>query len=201
MYINIITPCSRPENLHIIAQSINLPQDQYQWTVIHDADKLPYTSLLPTNAIHTVKKVEVSISGNGQRNRALDIIKTDNDSWIYFNDDDTIIHPDLFQTIAQYQDKDFIHFQQENKDHSVRLKSNVIEVGQIDSHNFIFKAKLLGDTKWQLDKYDADGYFAKEIYAKSTAPLYIEKVLSTYNCLRQTPLQPLSNHSPTPLPQ
>lgn len=184
MYINIITPCSRPENLHIIAQSINLPQDQYQWTVIHDADKLPDTSLLPTNAIHIVKKVEGSVTGHGQRNVALELINNNPDSWIYQNDDDTIIHPDLFQTIAQYQDKDFIHFQQANKDGTIRLYSNVIEVEQIDSHNFIFKAKLLGDTKWQLDKYDADGYFAKEIYAKSTAPLYIEKVLSTYNCLR-----------------
>ena len=195
MYINIITPCSRPENLHDIAESIIIPKEQYQWLVVYDADTMPDIKLLPTNAIHTVKKVEGSISGNGQRNRALDIINTDNDSWIYFNDDDTIIHPDLFQTIAQYQDKDFIHFQQANKDGTIRLYSNVIEVEQIDSHNFIFKAKLLGDTKWQLDKYDADGYFAKEIYAKSTAPLYIEKVLSTYNCLRQTPLQPLSNPS------
>jgi hypothetical protein len=184
MYINIITPCSRPENLQQIANSINLPKENYQWIVVHDADKLLATNLLPTNAIHIAQKVEGSTSGNGQRNKALEIVNTDDNAWIYFNDDDTVIHPDLFQMIEQYQDKDFIHFQQANKDGTVRLYGNVIEVGQIDSHNFIFKTKLLGDTKWQIDKYDADGYFAKEIYAKATAPLYLNQVLSVYNVLR-----------------
>jgi hypothetical protein len=184
MYINIITPCIRPENLHDIAKSIIIPKEQYQWLVVHDADTMPDIKLLPTNAIHTVKKVEGSISGNGQRNRALDIINTDNDSWIYFNDDDTAIQPELFQIIEQNQDKDFIHFQQAYKTGEIRLNTNIVEVTHIDSHNFIFKAKLLENTRWKLGDYCADGYFAKEIYLKAKNSIYIEKILSIHNSLR-----------------
>jgi len=184
MFVNIITPCSRPENLHKIAQSIKLSRYNYQWIIVHDSDKLPDISLLPLNALHIAKRVEGSTSGNGQRNIALDLISDDPYNWIYFNDDDTIIHPELWDNVRKNYDSDFIHFQQEDVDGNIRLYSNSIEVGQVDSHNFIFKVKLLGDTRWQLDKYDADGYFAKEIYAKAKHPVYLNKVLSTYNLLR-----------------
>ena len=47
--LNIITPCSRPENLHIISQSINIPKDNYRWIVIYDGISLPSADLIPEN--------------------------------------------------------------------------------------------------------------------------------------------------------
>lgn len=29
MFLNIITPCTRPENLHKISESINIPKENY----------------------------------------------------------------------------------------------------------------------------------------------------------------------------
>jgi len=185
MYLYIITPCSRPENLHTIAYSINIPKENYSWIVVHDSLEIPDKKLLPYNSLHIASKVEGSVVGHGQRNIGLDLVPRTEENWIYFNDDDTIIYQDLWDNIqGKGADYDFIHFHQENKDHSIRLDSGLVELCHMDSHNFIFKASLLGNTKFIISDYCADGYFAKEIYEKAKSPLYIEKVLSTYNALR-----------------
>lgn len=184
MFVNIITPCSRPENLSKIADSIKLPPSDYQWIIVHDANELPDRSLLPTQAIHIAKRVKGSISGNGQRNTALNLLGDRPNTWIYFNDDDTVIHPELWGNVKANPTADFIHFQQAYPDGSIRIYSNTVAVTHIDSHNFIFKTKLLGDTRWILEDYCADGHFANEIYKKANNPLYISTVLSTYNSLR-----------------
>jgi len=189
MFVYIITPCSRPENLHAIAKSINIPVDEYQWIVVHDADELPSANLLPNNAVHIAKKVDGSIMGNGQRNKALDMIHNNYceeyaDRWIYFNDDDTIIHSNLFDVVKQHQGADFIHFMQHDKEGHIRLNGDVIRAEHTDTHNFIFKASLLGDTRWVLRKHTADGIFAEQMFRKASNRLYIPQVLSVYNVLR-----------------
>lgn len=185
MHIYIITPCSRPENLHTIANSINIPKENYSWIVVHDSLEIPDKNLLPDNSLHIASKVEGSVVGHGQRNIGLDFVPRTEENWIYFNDDDTIIHLDLWENIkGKGDDYDFIHFHQENKDHTIRLDTGLVEHCHIDSHNFIFRADLLENSKWIIDRYEADYYFAKEIYEKAKSPLYIEKVLSTYNALR-----------------
>ena len=46
-------------------------------------------------------------------------------------------------------------------------RGNNINVGHIDSHNFIVNYNIIGDTTWIIEKYDADGYFAMECFSKS----------------------------------
>jgi NDP-sugar pyrophosphorylase family protein len=41
MFINIITPCSRPQNLETISKSINISRDNYRWIVVFDALEVP----------------------------------------------------------------------------------------------------------------------------------------------------------------
>ena len=176
MFINIITPCSRPENLHKIAESIKIPEGKYRWIVVHDAERLPEINLLPNGAMH--------ISGNGQRNSGLNFIDYGRNNWVYFNDDDTTIHPDLWDSICELGQHDFLHFYQEDKDHNIRLCNEDVAVCRIDSHNFLFKTELLGSSRFIIGDYCADGHFATEIYQKAQNPLYIQKVLSTYNSLR-----------------
>ena len=55
---------------------------------------------------------------------------------------------------------------------------------KIDSHNFILTRELIGDIRWELTKYEADGLFAVECYKKSKSHLKLDKVLSIYNQLR-----------------
>jgi hypothetical protein len=179
MFLNIITPCSRPENLDVISKSINIPRDQYRWIVVFDATEVPEN--VPENCeAYAIKDVN-STSGNAQRNFALNLVT---DGHIYFNDDDTIMQPELWNEIKDENDADFISFQQVNKDGSLRLKGENISVGYIDSHNFVVSNKTMGDIRWVLNRYDADGVFARECYEKAKIILYIDKVLSVYNSLK-----------------
>jgi hypothetical protein len=176
--INIITPCSRPENLHKIAASINIPKDQYRWIVIFDMDECS-TDLIPTNCLFLYHKDKDSISGNSQRNLAIDLI---DDGYVYFLDDDNILHPDLYDHIKDLND-DMIYFHQEmnKKD---RLGKPKFEIGHIDTACVVIKSELIGDTKWKLDVYEADYFFIKDIYNKSKSINYIPKILCYYNKLK-----------------
>jgi hypothetical protein len=180
MYLNIITPCSRPENLHLISKSINIPTDSYRWIVVFDMDIFPNKDLIPKNCEIYLHRKPNSIVGNAQRNFALKLIK---DGYIYFNDDDTTIHPDLWENIKNV-DSDFISFSQLEKNGDLRLLGDIIRVGYIDSHNFIVNTKIIGETEFLIGKYEADGYFAEECFNKSLTKTFINKPLSIYNLLR-----------------
>jgi hypothetical protein len=180
MFINIITPCSRPENLSKISASINIPKENYRWIVVCDSTELPNENLIPKNCEIYYHKDFSSISGNSQRNYALDLVEY---GYVYFNDDDTLVHPELWENIKEL-DNDFISFMQVTTTGNLRLIGNRIEVGGIDSHNFLVSKKLCGDSKFEKNLYHADGLFAEECYKKSKNPSHLPKVLSIYNLLR-----------------
>ena len=181
MYLNIITPCSRPENLHKIAESINIPKDNYRWIVVCDLDELPNAELIPKNCeIYTHRNKE-SVAGHSQRNFALDMITQ---GYIYMQDDDTLMHPELWQNIKELTE-DFIHFKQSFPDGNLRLNIGRVETGHIDSHNFIVNFNVFGDLRWEAGNYCADGAFAEKCMAKNKFTfIAINKVLSIYNSLR-----------------
>ncbi len=179
MFLNIITPCSRPQNLIEISKSINIPKENYRWIVVFDSEEIPLIEV-PDNCEIYCHKNPLSTVGHAQRNFALNLIKNGH---IYFNDDDTIIFPKLWDEIRNL-DNDFISFQQIHKEGNLRLEGDIIEVGHIDSHNFIISKKILGESRFIIDRYDADGYFAKECFTKSKSPIHLKKILSTYNFLR-----------------
>jgi len=179
MFLNIITPCTRPNNLHDIAKTINIPRDSYRWIVVFDAYDIPKVDI-PQECEAYAIKVEGSIYGNGQRNHAIDKVENGH---IYFNDDDTTIHPYLWENV-NHLNVDFISFSQEWKDRNMRLKGNLIEVGSIDSHNFIVSKQCVGDKRWNLDEYESDGIFAKQCYQDAASSTFIPKVLSIYNSLK-----------------
>jgi len=179
MFLNIITPCSRPQNLKKIAESINIPRENYRWIVVFDSETLPDKSLIPENCEAYPHKNPFSKVGNAQRNFALDLIETGH---VYFNDDDTLMHPELWDNIKDL-DNDFISFYQELKNGTLRLRGRVM-LAHIDSHNYVTRYDLIGNTRWVLNRYDADGVFAIECHRKSKNHIIIHKVLSTYNMLR-----------------
>jgi len=179
MFLNIITPCSRPENLHVISKSINIPKENYRWIVVFDLNELPSSDLIPENCEPYAYKDPESFSGNGQRNFAIDKIEK---GYVYFNDDDTILHKDLYESIKDLT-FDFITFPQEWPNGHIRLKGDTVGVNHTDSHNFVLSHSLIGDTRWRLGIYAADGIFAYECGSK-TSVKFINKVLSTYNTLR-----------------
>lgn len=177
--LNIITPCSRPENLHIISQSINIPKDNYRWIVIYDGISLPSADLIPENCEIDFYYDADSCFGHYQRNYGMDLIK---EGHIYFNDDDTIIHLELWDYIKDLEN-DFITFNQNDKNGGIRLENRGVAIRNIDSHNFIFSKELSNGLKFVND-YVADGIFAEQLFSKSKSHIHIAKVLSIYNSLR-----------------
>jgi hypothetical protein len=177
MLLNIITPCSRPENLQVISESINIPAQNYRWIVVFDG--FTYEDI-PNNCEAYCIKDSNSIFGNAQRNFAIDLVT---EGHLYFNDDDTIIQPNLWDEIKD-KESDFISFKQSNKDGSLRLEGIEIYTNFIDSHNFIVSHKCVKDTRWDLNRYDADAIFAMECFKKAKESLYIPKILSVYNSLK-----------------
>jgi len=181
--LNIITPCSRPENLKIIEESINIPSQYFRWFIIFDDYRIP-DCYIPKIAQAYYHKELNSIAGHAQRNFALDMIE---DGYVYFNDDDTIIHPMLWTSINKIiinNTHDFICFNQKEKDGQHRLFGFNIQVGHIDSHNFIVHGNLCKNIRCHIDRYDADGYFATGCFRLSQSPVYINQYLSVYNPLK-----------------
>ena len=179
MYLNIVTPCSRPENLHTISESINIPKDNYRWIVVYDGTELPNVDLVPNNCeIYNFFDSD-SVFGMQQRKFALNLIEHGH---IYFNDDDTIIHPELWENIKDLEN-DFIHFNQDHKDGSPRLHNYPVKVDYIDSHNFIVSKDITNGINF-VNRYDADGMFAIECVNACKSYIHIPKVLSIYNSLR-----------------
>lgn len=181
MYLNIITPCSRPENLKAIEESINIPKRNYRWIVVFDREEVPNDCYLPKNAEYHCYKQWNSCVGHAQRNYALQLVEKGH---VYFNDDDTVIHNELLKTIKYCKDMDFISFIQSDKNDEIRLTGESIGIGFIDSHNFIVKSEIAKQSEFEVNLYYADGVWAKECYDNSTKILYIPKVLSIYNSLR-----------------
>jgi len=183
MFINIVTPCSRPENLIEIGKSINIPKDNCKWIIVYDSEKLPdYQFLLDFDLdieFYAHRDLK-SIVGHAQRNFALDLIK---EGYVYFNDDDTLIHPELWDNIKDLN-SDFISFDQAFSDGRLRLKCGRTDVGYIDSHNYIIERKTIGETRFEIDKYVADGIFADNCAKKTNNKVFIDKILSIYNQLR-----------------
>ena len=180
-FLTIVTPCSRPENLHIIAESINIPKDRYRWIIVFDSPTLPDFSLIPEGLSSLIAiNSPYSVCGNAQRNLALDLIESE---WIYFLDDDTILHKDLWENVKDL-DNDFISFSQEWKDGTLRLLGNDINLNSVDSGNFIISHSLLKGSRWDIRRRDADGLFAHACKLRAKHYKFIPKILSTYNALR-----------------
>lgn len=180
--LNIITPCTRPENLRLIEQSINIPESNYRWIIILDKPEISKEYYVPKKCEFYNYQERDSVYGNAQRNFALKIIDCGH---IYFNDDDTIIHKNLWSNIENLLPTyDFISFDQEEKDGSKRLFGSNIKLHYIDSHNFIVKHELVGNQIFDINKYFSDGIFAINCYKLAKKPIYIKKILSTYNALK-----------------
>ncbi|CAB5214158.1 Glyco_tranf_GTA_type domain containing protein [uncultured Caudovirales phage] len=178
MFINIITPCSRPENLEEIYKSINIPIQNYRWIVVFDKDNLP-TDLPPTVEPHLHRHPDSKV-GNAQRNYGLDLVDT---GWILFLDDDTILHPHFWKNIKDLND-DLIHFGQQDKDGNLRLTGARLMVEHTDVGCYLINKNIVKDHKFPLKVYQSDGIFAMLVQEETTSIKYIPKVLSVYNALK-----------------
>ena len=98
--LTIITPCCRPNNLKKIIESLDFDFID-EWIIVYDQNKIPENLNLFKSHTH-YKKIKEFIYktdndgwGNSQRNYGIESIQN-KDAYVYFLDDDNIIHPNLY---------------------------------------------------------------------------------------------------------
>ena len=196
----LITPCSRIKNLPKIKRSIDFNIIK-KWIIVYDiiATKSQKKLFSKTKGINEFfLKDKLSVSGNAQRNFALDYLnkKKDKNFFIYFLDDDNILHKNFYKVIKNLnidnskliytfdqlrKQKIFIN----NKFRYVKiLKGNIIKTGYIDIAMFLPNFSLINKIRWVKKKYTADGdYIVKCMKRNKQKHKYLPMVGSHYNYL------------------
>lgn len=190
-FINVITPClpTRFNNLLRIYDSIRMqiPKDQYRWIIVVDTD----TVEVPEEIMREIRRGSVEVylhkdlesrCGNGQRNFGLEKVTQ---GYVYFMDDDHAMHPQFYETICDADPFDFLLFCQNNPDGSPRISTTVVAPCFVDTNQFVCRWEVIGDTRWDLKRPDADGLFAQQVRAKSSEVIFFPFCLSVYNNLRK----------------
>lgn len=180
MFINIVTPCSRPNNIEKIYESICIPLENYHWYIVLDMDFIPKGLPTNDNITYVPYRDANSLAGNSQRNLALELISGD---YVYFLDDDTIMHSDFWNTVSGYS-YDVIVFNQAFKDGSLRLFGGHIGPKVVDTGNVLIRRDTIGDIRWDVKEYNADGYFLRDVSKMTKSKKYIPKIISYYNKLK-----------------
>jgi SAM-dependent methyltransferase len=188
--ITIITPSCRPDNLIKTRESLNFNFIK-EWIIVYDSSKVIKNTKLFLDDVNNDKISEYfhnsrGISGNPQRNFALKNIKN-KDTYIYYLDDDNIIHPNFYKLLTIIGEEKLCTFNQKNmKSNNLDniLFGNNIEIDKIDTSMFLFFLKFNKLTQWDINRYNADGYYIKEIYESNKKNwIYINNELSYYNYL------------------
>jgi len=190
--INIITPCSRPDNLDKIIKSINFELID-KWYIIYDTSKnRTYSKKFENNLqIEEHEYTNVGCSGNPQRNFGLSLI---NDGFVYFLDDDNIIHPEFWNIASRLDINYFYTFDQKQVYNGKILKGNNIKVTHIDTAQFIVPKQMIDNNTFDINKYEADGLFIENIHKLFPKNhIYLPKIASYYNFLENNNVIQLSN--------
>ena len=190
--LNIITRCTRPENLLEIKKTIFTKYFNIRWYILFDTNvisKIDSIILLELmNSDIYLKFMKGDKNGNGF-NMVNDILDYENISgWIYILDDDTIIHEKFYEYIHLHYKKNLglIFDQRVNGldftglDVRKGLPENV-KVGGIDVGQYLINIELIGNNRFG-NEYVSDGKFIHNIYVKYPDKFYfLNEELSYYN--------------------
>ena len=186
--LTIITPCSRPQFLLKLKESIQFEKID-KWIIVYDTSRdRSYTKMFDESKIEEVFCSDLGQAGHPQRNFGVKMVT---DGHIYFLDDDNIIHPefwnltfepDYFYTFDQLRTKKGTVLKGIKE--TTVLKGNKIKVNHIDTAMFVVPLKMFEDNSWDITKYNADGFFITQVFAKySNMHKYINVIASYYNFL------------------
>ena len=178
--LTIITPSYRINNLLQIKNSINFDYID-EWIIVYDGSKIIDNPNLfnnqENNKIKEYIHTSEGISGNPQRNFALTKITNPENTLLYYLDDDNIINPSIYQLLNIIDNSKIYTFNQYN-----RIKGNNVCIDSIDTAMIIIPYNLCKNTKWILDKYNADGYYIQECYQNNkNIHIFIDNDLCYYN--------------------
>lgn len=194
----IVTPCSRPDNLLAIRE--RLPSNQeWVWVIVYtvrplrrafSSDPRVYEFWPGVEANH---EDDPTTYGNLGRNFGLGLVH-DNISYIYFLDDDNIIHPKFWNFVYPVLLKgknDFITFDQLHRPETI-LEGPLAILHMIDTAMFVTQRGLIGHKRWRLVAQDADGRFAAMMQREARNHTYINHVCAYHNFFKENFLEEAS---------
>lgn len=190
MFLNIVTACKRPKNLHTISDNIKsiIPRDSYRWIVVFDGEENEIPKhYIPDNCEYYYHPCPVSVGGYAQKNKAFDLIEKGH---VYQLDDDTVILNDLWTEVCD-KEEDFIHFKQYKPNgHELNHVDGELKKFKLDTGCFIFHSDVLKKQLRYRNTADpfSDSYFAILAHKHARKKLFIDKPLSIYNALRPNDL-------------
>lgn len=182
--IHLITPCTRPENLARMQQSIPA---ECTWTIVLDQSVKEVSNWSGLNAV-VYQSPYTGHAGNPNRNFALDHMKFDDYDWIHVLDDDNIIHPEWYNRVKDFSDPalTMVSWGQVWQNNTVRLSpAPTPRVGNIDTSCYMVRGWVMKKERYDMD-YVADGIMAERAYRYGNY-LCLNEYLGYYNYLRTPP--------------
>lgn len=182
--MTIITPSYRIDKLPRVRDSIDFNYVD-EWFIIYDGSKIKENPNLFKDDIHKDKIKEFvcndpGVFGNSQRNFALNKIKNDSETFLYFLDDDNIIHEGLYKLLNIANKNFFYTFNQ-----SYRLKGNTLKIGQIDTAMLLISFSVCKYIRWYPHEYGSDGFYFYDCYnANLHRHIFVDNDLCYYNALK-----------------
>ena len=177
--LTIITPCSRPDNLGMLSKSIKFDKID-KWIIVYDTtkDRTYKKSFEGNSKIIEVECNDAGDFGNQQRNYGMSLV---DDGFIYFLDDDNIVHPSFWILLDKHMDDEifFYTFNQSRSYEKSNLFGNRIEKNYIDTAMFLVHKKHIKDIKWDADLYQADAVFICDILKQNPQ---CHKFLNAFAC-------------------
>ena len=155
-----------------------------KWIIVYDTSRdRTYTSLYDGHPqIVEVEHDVVGSAGHPQRSYGMTLV---DEGFIYFLDDDNIIHPNFWSIVDRLNSKYFYTFDQQRGDYI--LRGHTMKVGRIDTAMFIVHKQHIKDITWITSRYDADGVFISDIaHQNYGAHIYLNKVGCYYNFICPT---------------
>ena len=177
MKLHVLTACTRPDNLGLLARSITeatagAPGLNVHWHVGFDPD-----------GRHA--------GGQVVKNRLLDSIPASDthDDWAVILDDDTLMHfalpARLYELACAKPDARAFVFTNCHKDGTVWLRAAAdnVKMGSIDAGQVVFSTFIASGARIP-DMYEGDGYFFEKILRGRGDVVFVDEPLAIYNALR-----------------
>lgn len=178
----IITPCSRRENLLTIKNNMNFDIIS-KWYIIYDNRHFDFEKCFNHDKIVELSCKDEGHVGHQIREMALQMLR-DKPIMVYFLDDDNIVHPNFWNIIKHFEYGHIYTFDMEYNDERI-LKGNKLVVGNIDTAQYVFDIKLIGNIHFNVQEYGADGIFIQELGEQyKDRCVYIPEISAYYNKLR-----------------
>jgi hypothetical protein len=147
--LTIVTPCYRQDNLQKLFESINFDITK-RWIIVYDPTKptilKPIFNHPQISEFHIEYTEPWSWCGNSQRDYAIEKIES---GWIYFLDDDNVMHPGFWDIFSSVTLPFYYTFDMQNvNSESVQLPGGIIKRCCIDTAMFLVNKEHIKTVKW-----------------------------------------------------